>query len=952
MRLLLVEFAAADRFHRAIAFPYVLGWARATGAEARWWRFGVKAAVQFVRGESGVGLEAGEVRQLLSQAREFSPDAVVFGSMPAAPLTRALREALPGARLALDQGSMLQPGPGDEPLAQVGARAADLAALLGADDAAGGVDRDQPLYRTVTPDFGFQPMNALAREMQPLPFVVLGEECTYNRPLASNPIYRGVDLTDCVRPGGCAFCPRPPNERVAPITPGQIEGQLTALRKTLPRHAGRLAVRLVGEPAMEHLEQIARLWRELGFAPSDLLLDARADGLLRLEGRVGAVAGTLENSGHCLHLALIGVESFAQAELDRLNKGTSTAANLDAALALLALEAAHPASFAFRQHGGLSTILFTPWSTLEDVLFNLRLVKMADLEGVCGKLLTSRLRLTPGLPITALARRDGLLVDAYQDPALDTAARNLYAAELPWRFADPRVEPVCRLLVRLAGDTPFDADDALMTRVKALQERGARQGLTALDLALEVAEEALSAGTGGSPPPPASPPGDALRGVDQAPRVGHGAAEAWTEREAPREAGVAEGLDSGARILAGGADPLALFVALSRLGVKPVSKIEPIRVADLPAWRANTDLPNLTPRVRLTGGGEACEVFFGLDRERVERAARLTDVLEQPPDSAAWADAAAQVGRLLGYPGCCSDGFAFRETARARESYALLHLARRVAVPGAVPWELNPWGGGVLAQYVPCSLECQAALSLARRSLEVAREVWGGPALEAMTMRMRHPWLVVLKGQGSALELVPEDQPGEAFRFRPGARLGHAVELELACRADELRLEGERLRLLRQGAEVADLSAVAHVWWHERALQGDLWRRVLTLRALQAAHGGTTGTPAPATGGGADGQAALERALRKALARLDGTGDAFAVDRLERSGEGRLLLTLRVGDELAALVVTRTRSEEKALFKVGPFAFSHPSDRPLNTFRQREAVRGFAQALAHALRKR
>ena len=38
LRTLLIEFAATDRFHRAVPYPYLVGMAREAGAEVRWFR--------------------------------------------------------------------------------------------------------------------------------------------------------------------------------------------------------------------------------------------------------------------------------------------------------------------------------------------------------------------------------------------------------------------------------------------------------------------------------------------------------------------------------------------------------------------------------------------------------------------------------------------------------------------------------------------------------------------------------------------------------------------------------------------------------------------------------------------------------------------------------------------------------------------------------------------------
>jgi hypothetical protein len=158
---------------------------------------------------------------------------------------------------------------------------------------------------------------------------------------------------------------------------------------------------------------------------------------------------------------------------------------------LLDLEREFPAGFGFREHGGLSLITMTPWTTPAELALNLAVVGALGLEDLVGKLFTGRLRLFSGLPLVEAARRDGLLVRRYADPLLDTARRNLYAPEIPWRFARPEMENLSRVLVRLDRDAGA-ASDPLSRRVSAMGEalgcgvtaRSVAAALTMVDAAM------------------------------------------------------------------------------------------------------------------------------------------------------------------------------------------------------------------------------------------------------------------------------------------------------------------------------------------------------------------------------------------------------------------------------------------------------------------------------------
>jgi hypothetical protein len=58
-------------------------------------------------------------------------------------------------------------------------------------------------------------------------------------------------------------------------------------------------------------------------------------------------------------------------------------------------------------------------------------------------------------------------------------------------------------------------------------------------------------------------------------------------------------------------------------------------------------------------------------------------------------------------------------------------------------------------------------------------------------------------------------------------------------------------------------------------------------------------------------------------------------------------LTLRLGrgEEAAILHVAHSKDRKRPLFKVGPFAFSFPQDRPLDTRLRKNAVRDLTRYL-------
>ncbi len=148
------------------------------------------------------------------------------------------------------------------------------------------------------------------------------------------------------------------------------------------------------------------------------------------------------------------------------------------------------------------------------------------------------------------------------------------------------------------------------------------------------------------------------------------------------------------------------------------------------------------------------------------------------------------LGRLLGYPHCCTETFARRWPQALREhagdvAALMLMESGREGYRGPNGWESNVFGryfGHELIQHFPCRFECQATARLARRNLMALREVAPQQAAEAIEM-LRSPVLFTLT-QGVALfpGAVVEPQ-GQALRFDPervlcslsGGELGRRV---------------------------------------------------------------------------------------------------------------------------------------------------------------------------------
>ncbi|OQC37511.1 MAG: hypothetical protein BWX66_01302 [Deltaproteobacteria bacterium ADurb.Bin058] len=178
----------------------------------------------------------------------------------------------------------------------------------------------------------------------------------------------------------------------------------------------------------------------------------------------------LADRGHGLSLWSIGLENFSPTENERFNKGISTQQIHDVILLFDHLEQTWPGVFNFRELGGFGMIVFTPWTTLEDLQINVDAQKTYGKGQVLGPLL-SRLQLRPDTALEALAIKDGLAYDSSklgEVPSDRSCLTEPTDREIPWRFKNPEVAQIWELLSEWFLDEPHPAS-SLMTPERALE---------------------------------------------------------------------------------------------------------------------------------------------------------------------------------------------------------------------------------------------------------------------------------------------------------------------------------------------------------------------------------------------------------------------------------------------------------------------------------------------------
>jgi len=270
--------------------------------------------------------------------------------------------------------------------------------------------------------------------------------CPYQADARKNPLYAGVVLPDGVG-RGCAFCTTGQRfePRAAPDVVADLVEQLRFVRSHAPE---RTTLVLKDQSPFDYLDALVDACAEARLGGFTLLLETRADWFVRSVERTRRAIAAARRSGIRLAPYLVGIESFSDAELARFHKGLDAAANVAFIDRLDELVAEAPDVLDL-SHAAFGFVLFTPWTTLDDLHSNLLGIERTRLDRFRGAFLLSRVRLYPDTALYHLAKADGLLATEYERLEDDASARYGYFPSTPWRFRDARVAHLAGLAAAL-----------------------------------------------------------------------------------------------------------------------------------------------------------------------------------------------------------------------------------------------------------------------------------------------------------------------------------------------------------------------------------------------------------------------------------------------------------------------------------------------------------------------
>jgi hypothetical protein len=274
--------------------------------------------------------------------------------------------------------------------------------------------------------------------------------CPYQEDARENPLYAGTRIPDGVG-RGCAFCTTGNqfDGRPAGEVADTVLEQIAYLRENAP-HLDHLVLK--DQNPFVYLASLLERCAKEGIGGFTLMLETRADWMLKGARRFEAALTVARSAGIRICPYLVGIENFSQDELDRYNKGIRAETNVAFLEALWRWKARFDdaldlddASFGF--------VLFSPWTTLDDLRRNLDAIRRTRFHELRGNVLLSRARLYPDTALYYLAERDGLLIASFRDGSDDNSRRYGYYPSHPWRFADPRTGHLAALATELVPAT-------------------------------------------------------------------------------------------------------------------------------------------------------------------------------------------------------------------------------------------------------------------------------------------------------------------------------------------------------------------------------------------------------------------------------------------------------------------------------------------------------------------
>jgi hypothetical protein len=266
-----------------------------------------------------------------------------------------------------------------------------------------------------------------------------------------NPYFSGIDLSRISRKSGCSFCAGDSFKFSNCMTESYMElalRQINAAALSFAEMKSLPPFMLTGTIIFLKIGEFFNHVLKMNLPPSEFYFSCRVDEFLSRSRDINNLLPEIRDKGHSIHIHNMGVENFSSAENERFNKGLNNRDILNACKIIKKFEQKYPETFFFQKHGGFAFILFTPWTSVDDLKENLKMAKFIGIDPD-SYFFMSRLQLLEGRPITLLAERDGLVINSSMDMAFDSGCiTNWDQKEIPWRFQNPETAVIYHILSR------------------------------------------------------------------------------------------------------------------------------------------------------------------------------------------------------------------------------------------------------------------------------------------------------------------------------------------------------------------------------------------------------------------------------------------------------------------------------------------------------------------------
>lgn len=327
--------------------------------------------------------------------------------------------------------------------------------------------------------------------------------CPFQNDARENPIYAGTNIPDQFG-RGCAFCTTGNKYEGHPNaeTAESVLEQIRYVHHNAPEL--RLLV-LKDQNPFGYLTEVVERCEAEGLSGFTILLETRAEWFLRNAARFDRALDIARKIDVKLAPFLVGIENFSQPELDRFNKGISAESNIEFLDTLWKWKENYGDAFDL-DHAAFGFILFSPWTTMEDLETNLAAIRRTNLDKLRGSLLLARARLYPDTALYYLAERDGLLVDDFASEGDDASKRYGYYPSHPWKHVHAEVAHFAALATAVTErNHSRDVVNLFQALLDAFKAAGGKwSALTAEDVWHRYQGESVDAARASEPMAPAT----------------------------------------------------------------------------------------------------------------------------------------------------------------------------------------------------------------------------------------------------------------------------------------------------------------------------------------------------------------------------------------------------------------------------------------------------------------